>query len=102
MCHRIRQEYEVCAGWYGMVCWRGMYGMVGFGCDMRCDGADGLAGLSTDALFGACAGWVLDIMARLVRRCGMALGCCDCGGCSDLALAWLLAHQAVIIHIAQS
>ena len=44
----FRQEYEVCAGWYGMVCC-GMYGMVGFGCDMRCDGADGLAGLSTDA-----------------------------------------------------
>ena len=56
-----------------MVCC-GMYGMVGFGCDMRCDGADGLAGLSFDALFGACAGWVLVIMARLVRRCGMALG----------------------------
>ena len=40
-----------------MVCC-GMYGMVGFGCDMRCDGADGLAGLSTDALLACCAGWL--------------------------------------------
>ena len=51
-----------------MVCC-GMYGMVGFGCDMRCDGADGLAGLSIlhRCMTALCAGRALVmIVARLV------------------------------------
>ena len=79
-----------------MVCC-GMYGMVGFGCDVRCDGADGLAGLSFDM---RC--WRLcRVGARDHGALGAAVrdgaGCCDCGGCSDRALAWLLAHQSVSI-----
>ena len=38
MCHRTRQEYDICAGWYGMVCC-GMYGMMGFS-DVMCDAYD--------------------------------------------------------------
>ena len=73
------------------------YGMVGFGCDMR------------DAM--VLMVWLVSQPMRCWRLCrvgardhgalGAAVrdgaGCCDCGGCSDRALAWLLAHQTVII-----
>ena len=79
-----------------MVCC-GMYGMVGFGCDTR------------DAM--VLMVWLVSQPMRCWRLCragardhgalGAAVrdgaGCCDCGGCSDLALAWLVAHQSVII-----
>ena len=71
-----------------MVCC-GMYGMVGFGCDTR-DAMVLMVWLVSQPMrywrVVPC-GWVLVIMARLVRRCGNGAGCCDCDGCSDRALA---------------
>ena len=57
-------------GWCAVVC------MVWWGSDVICDAMVLMVWLVSHSIcaVGACAGWVLVIMARLVRRCGMALG----------------------------
>ena len=74
MCHRIRQEYDICAGWYGMVCC-GMYGMMGFS-DVMCDAMVLMVWLVSHWMrcWRLCRVGARDHVARLVRRCGMALG----------------------------
>ena len=79
-----------------MVCC-GMCGMMGFS-DVMCDAMVLMVWLVSHSM--RC--WRLcRVGARDHGALGAAVrdgaGCCDCGGCSDRALAWLLAHQPVII-----
>ena len=57
-------------GWCAVVC------MLWWGSDVLCDAMVLMVWLVSHSIcaVGACAGWVLVIMARVVRRCGMALG----------------------------
>ena len=62
-------------GWCAVVC------MIWWGSDVICDAMVLMVWLVSHSIcaVGACAGWVLVIMARLVRRCGMALGAATAG-----------------------
>ena len=79
-------------GWCAVVC------MVWWGSDVTCDAMVLMVWLVSQPM--RC--WRLcRVGARDHGALGAAVrdgaGCCDCGGCSDRALAWLLAHQTVII-----